>query len=543
MPTFPVRSLGSTGIVPDVSPADLESPSAFTGGVNVRFKNGRATRAPVFRKVTELDHEPGHILAVPPSSSSYEEVITVAEDFATMTRLNGAVLEDLTPPGHVGIAGTQSITSGFLGGVVYLNRETHVPLAKRQSDTTFINLPNWPATDYCRVLRPYKDQLIALGVTKAGTFYPTMVRWSDFGFYGDVPASWDPGDPAFSAGENIVNGMEQAIVDGYTLRDSFILYCTTSVWEMQFVGGNDIFQFRRLFDDQGVIAPNCVVRVGGLHYVFDRSDIYVHDGVSPRSICDDRTKKFIFDAIDFSQANRCFVQHDPKLTEVRFYYCSDDQFTGFKNPTSGCNRAAVFNYSNDTWTFYDVPNVVGATMAALLSGPTWEDGAPDDSPPWVDAAGSWTSSGGDEDRHILVAGRSDVSQGLTAPRVYGQDLLRGGRLPLPIEPETLKPAILERVGMDLDAYGKRITQHCNIQAVWPQIGMDFWEDCTWEFGGNNFVSEQPEWSLPVTFDPSTETKIDVNESGKYLGYRFTCAGAGDFDLSSFDIQLLIRGRR
>lgn len=543
MPTFPVRRLGSTGIVPDVSPADLESPSAFTGGVNVRFKNGRATRAPVYRTVATLDHEPGHLLAIPPSSSSYEEVISVAEDFATMVRLNGAVLEDLTPPGHAGAVGTQSITSGFLGGVVYLNRETHVPLAKRQGDATFLELANWPVTDTCRVLRPYKDQLIALGVTKSGTFYPTMVRWSDFGFYGDVPASWDPGDPTKSAGENIINGMEQAIVDGFTLRDSFILYCTTSVWEMQFVGGNDIFQFRRIFDDQGVIAPNCVVRVGGLHYVFDRSDIYVHDGVSPRSICDDRTKKFIFDALDFSQAHRCFVQHDPKLTEVRFYYCSDDLFTGFKNPTTGCNRAAVYNYSNDTWTFYDAPNVVGSTMAALLSGPTWEDGAPDDSLPWEDLAGTWTTSGGDEARHVLVAGRSDTSQGLTEPRIYGQDLIRGGRLPLPIEPETLKPAILERIGMDLDAYGKRITQHCNIQAIWPQLGMDFWEDCSWEFGGNNFVTEQPVWSLPVTFDPSTETKIDVNESGKYLGYRFTCAGSGDFDFSSFDIQLLIRGRR
>lgn len=543
MPTFPVRRLGSTGIIPDVSPADLESPSAFTGGVNVRFKNGRVSRAPVFRPIITLTHEPGHILAIPPSSSGYEEVVTVAEDYSTIYRINGAVLEDLTPPTHAGAVGINPITSGFLGGVVYVNRETHAPLCKRPTDATFIPLPNWPTGDRCRVLRPYKDQLVALGVTKAGTQYPTMVRWSDFGFYGDVPASWDPGDPTYSAGENIVNGMEQAIIDGFTLRDSFILYCTSSVWEMQFVGGNDIFTFRRLFDDKGVIAPNCVVRVGGMHYVFDRDDIYVHDGVSPRSICDDRTKRFIFEALDYAQLHRCFVHHDPKLTEVRFTYPSDDRYVGFANPVTGCNRQAVYNYSNDTWTFYDVPNIVGGTMAALLTGPTWEDGAPDDSPAWDATSGTWTTSGGDEARHVLVAGRSDTEQGLSAPRIYAQDLLRGGRLPIAAHPETLKPAILERIGMDLDAYGKRITQHINIQAVWPQISMDYWQDCHWEFGGNNFVSEEPAWSLPVTFDPSTDTKIDINEAGKYAAYRFTCGGAGDFELSSFDIQLMIRGRR
>jgi hypothetical protein len=540
MPTFPVRRLGSAGVVPDVYPADLENFSAFTGGVNVRFNNGRAARAPVFRAVTDLTHEPGHILAIPPNASGYEEVITVAADFGSMYRLNGTTLESVTPAGQMPLAGTQVITSGFLGGVAYLNRETQEPLVKRPTDDTFLTLPNWPAGDRCRVLRPYKDQLVALGVTKSGTMYPTMVRWSDFAYFGDVPGSWDPGDPTKSAGENIVNGMKHELVDGATLRDSFILYCTGSVWLMDYVGGNDIFQFRKLFDDRGVINPNCVVQVGGMHYVFDRNDIYVHDGVTDRSICDGKTKKFIFAALDFSKVNLCWAHHDPKVSEVRFAYCSDDVYTGFKNPTTGCNRQAVYNYSNDTWTFYDIPNLVACTQAALLSGDNWET---DQEAVWDTAGGAWMTAQGDMDRHILVAGRSDADMGITAPRVYGHDLLNGGRLPLPVNLETIKPAVLERTGIDLDSLGKRLTQHVNIQAVWPQIRMDNPSDCFWEFGGNNLVGVDPSWSPPQTFDPATESKIDVNESGKYLAYRFTCNGQQDFDLSGFDIQLLVRGRR
>lgn len=540
MPTFPVRRLGSAGIVPDVNPEDLENVSVFTGGVNVRFKNGRVSRAPVYRTVSSLTHEPGHLLAVPPSSSGYEEVISVAYDFASMLRLNGATLEDVTPEDQVGVDGSETITSGFLGGVTYLNRETHHPLCKRPSDSTFVNLPNWPTNDRAKVIRPYKDQLIALGITKVGTYYPTMVRWSDFATFGAVPVSWDPGDPTKSAGENIINEMTHNIVDGMGLRDSFVLYCTSSVWLMDYVGGNDIYQFRKVFDEYGVINQNCIAQVGGLHYVFDRNDIYVHDGVSPKSICDDRTKRFIFDALNFAKAHLCFVEHDAKLTEVRFSYPADDRYTGFPNATTGCNRQAVYNYSNDTWTFYDAPNIVSCTKAALISGATWHD---DMASPWEEYGGLWMTTEGDEDRHMLVASRTDTSQGLTAPRIYGHDLISGGRMALPVNPETLKPALLERTGIDLDAYGKNLSQYINVQQSWPQIRMDNPSDCHWQFGASDFVSAAPSWSSNFTFDPTIESKIDINEAGRYLGYRFYCGGQGDFDLSSFDLKVLIRGKR
>lgn len=538
--TFPVRRLGSAGIVPDVFPADLENPSAFTGGVNVRFKNGQVSRAPVFRGIADLAIEPCHILAVPPSSSGYEEVIVVSADYSKFLRLNGEVLEDLSPPGQTGSATGQVVTSGFLGGVTYVNRESHAPLCKRPMDDTFVPLPNWPSGDYCRVLRPYKDQLIALGVTKQGTFFPTMVRWSDFAYFGDAPSSWDPGDPTKSAGENIVNEMTHTLVDGRSLRDHFALYCTSSVWLMDYVGGNDIYVFRKVFDDRGVINANCVVQVGGMHYVFDRSDIYVHDGVTERSICDERTKGFIFGSLDYSKAHLCFVQHDPKLNEVRFSYVGQDDFTGFQNASTGCNRQAVYNYTNDSWTFYDVPNIVSGTRAALISGSTWDE---DQTTRFRDAGGAWMTTEGDEDRHTLVASRADASQGLTASRVYGQDLINGGRLFLPVHPETLKDARLERVGIDMDFYGKRLTQHVNWQAVWPQVDMDVPSDCHWEFGGNDQVGVAPAWGGPYTFDPSVESKIDLRDSGKYLSWRFVCSGEGDFALSGFDVQLLVRGRR
>ncbi len=363
----------------------------------------------------------------------------------------------------------------------------------------------------------------------------------DFAAYNLPPLSWDPGDPTKSAGENVVNEMNHEIVDGLTLRDRFVIYCSGSVWQMTYVGGNALYDFRKLYDEVGVIAPNCVVQIGGLHYVFDRNDIYVHDGAgAPKSIADQKVKKFIFDALDYSKINLCFVTHDVRLTEIRFAYPSNDGLVGFANPQTGCNRQAVFNYSNGTWSFYDAPNVVGSCKAALISGATWDTDA---LITYDEIGGAWNTSDGDEDRHIIMASRSDTDMGLTASRIYGVDLVSGGRLPLPVHPETVKPAFLERIGIDLDATGKNLTQYCNLQAIWPQMSVDIPTDAYWQFGASDNVNAQPLWSAEVPFDPETENRIDINEAGKYLGYRLGVRGQGDFILSGFDVQLIFRGRR
>lgn len=540
MPTFPVRKLGGSGIVTDVSPSDIEDPAVFTAGVNVRFKNGRASRAPMFRTVKVLDFSPAHCLTIPPSSGGSDEVIMVAADFGKVKRLNGSTLEDLTPTSQAAITSSSPFTSCYLGGVSYINRDTHAPICKTPGASVYTTLPNWPANYSCRVLRAYKDQLVALGVTKAGAYYPTMVKWSDLTGFGSAPGDWDPTSTTNSAGENIVNEMQHEIVDGLALRNSFILYCTDSVWQMDYTGGPDIYQFSKLFDDRGTINPNCVVQVGGQHFVFDKTDIYVHDGVQPRSIVDGRVREFIFNALDTSLTGLCFVAHDERLSEIRFCYPSSDALVGWHNPTTGCNRAAVYNYANDTWTFYDMPNVTGSCKSSLQSGASWET---DQNVTWDDVQGVFLTTEGDSNRHTLFIGRQDVTLGLTASRLYGFDLLDGGLITSGIEPETVKNAMVERTGLDLDALGKNLTQYCHIQAVWPQIVIDHPEDSYWQFGASDFVNYDPDWSDPLSFYPKTDSKIDINEAGKYIAFRFILGGTGDFQLSAFDIQLVIRGRR
>ena len=101
-----------------------------------------------------------------------------------------------------------------------------------------------------------------------------------------------------SAGFNDLVQMKTPIVDGATLGSNFLVYSQDQVWMMEFVGGAFIFNFRKLFDDSGVINQNCIQEIEGKHYVFDRDDIYVTDGNTRQSICDGRVRDYIFNGLD-----------------------------------------------------------------------------------------------------------------------------------------------------------------------------------------------------------------------------------------------------
>jgi hypothetical protein len=200
-----------------------------------------------------------------------------------------------------------------------------VPLSFSQADTVFH--PSELGHDVASGrYASYKDFLVALNLIKGGTEYPAMVKWSDAALYNAVPGSWDEGDPTTLAGETTLTDMRGPIIDGLSLRDSFIIYGDNEVWEMNYVGGTFVFDFRKRFDDVGILNTNCAVEVDGQHYVFDAFDLYTHDGTSKQSIAHDRVKDFVFGGLIKELRHRAFVTHNPKLNEVLFCYPANDRF-------------------------------------------------------------------------------------------------------------------------------------------------------------------------------------------------------------------------
>ena len=78
--------------------------------------------------------------------------------------------------------------------------------------------------------------------------------------------------------------------------------------------------------------------------VFGPADIYVHDGTTKQSLCDERTKNFIFQGLNNQKSNVCFVQYNVNLNEIYFCYSSGDVHG--LSPTPQVQQGSCYNYRN-----------------------------------------------------------------------------------------------------------------------------------------------------------------------------------------------------
>lgn len=538
MPKIPIRNLGQYGVVPDINPYNLPL-NAFSAALNVRFDEGKVRRSPIFRNVKDsLGFTPRFSYGIVPASG-FDSVIMVSDAWAIKEYASGSVTD--RSGSITGSTSPLPYTGTTLSSVNYINREDRVPVYRLAAGTDFADLPNWDSNWRCKSLRAYKDFLIGINMTESTTAYPTRVRWSNVTTVNSYPDSWDATDTTKSAGFNDISELRTELIDGAPLGTNFILYSRDQVHLMEFVGGSFIFNFRKLFTDAGIINNNCVVEVEGKHFVFGNFDIYVHDGTTKQSICDEKVKNFIFSGLNEQNADRCFVQHNPKLNEIMFCYQSGDTLVSFPNATR-CNRAAVYNYRANSWSFMDLPNVSSGTVANVNSVITYATAT---SLQYDLTGGSYYDQEDSYDRHTLMVGEDNSSDGISSDKLYALDLSDEGSLAFQLDAEATKAALFERIGIDLDETGTDLSGYKVITAMYPQANTANASDTTLSvtFGASDIPRDTPTYSTTASFDVSTDTKIDSRASGRYLSYKIEVTDNKDFEFSGFDLDITVTGSR
>jgi hypothetical protein len=539
MPLLPIRNLGAAGVITDVDPFNLPF-NAFTRAKNVRFSDGNVERSPVFRTAYDYTSSstkvPSFVFGLS-NPGTFDTVLIVNDDFSIDEFSNGTVSSvhtDTQSPSPAPVTGTT------LASVEYLNRPSRVPIARTPTASTFSTLANWDSTWRTSSLRSFGDFMLALGLTEGSTSYPNRIRFSDITLANQVPGSWDATDTTKSAGFNDLVQLRTPIVDGATLGSNFLIYSSDQVWNMEFVGGTFIFNFRKVFDDAGVINQNCILEVEGKHFVFDTDDIYMNDGITRQSICDNRVRDYIFNGIDMSLQEACFVMHVADLEEIYFCYHTGDDLAVYDEVT-GCNRAAVYNYRSDTWSFVDLPNVTSGSLANLDTVATYATtGLTYDS-----TGGTYHAQESKFTRYPVMVSKKDTTAGITSPRLLGLDLVDSGSLNLPETTEVNKPMYLERTGIDLDQEAQLpISSYKVINKIFPQITTPATEhEFTFTFGAADLAPDAPAYGSSVTFDNSTDHKLDTRIAGRYLSYKVETPTIKDFTLSGMDVNIVPTGRR
>lgn len=499
------------GILTDPNPSDLPL-EAWSEGRNIRFKDGKASKAQGHTRVFgEMPvGNPQYLMpflsdSVPFWFVGYDDKVyrTEGNTWLDVSRATGGTyLADTT----------YRWNGGFLSGVAIMNNGRDVPqVASPSLGINFQNLPNWPVGLQAKILRPFKNYLVALNVTKTSVNMPTVVKWSSPADPGEVPFTWDETDPRNDAGETALADTAGAIVDGKKLRDQFIIYKEDSVYTMRYTGGVYVFQFQQLFDDVGMLAPNCAAEFDGKHFVIGQGDVYVHNGVQKHSVIDGKMKNYLFDSIQAGGVESVFVIPDYSSTEM--WVC----FQATADAVSGVysDRAMVWNWAENTWTIRDLPKIFHGTYGIV------DPRTPDN---WDADPDSW-------DTDTTVWGSSTYNPAKTKLLLLSRD---DKKVFVVGETSLFDTAPFKCVLIRTDLYGGDDLHIKNINSITPHVRGT--GSCK-VFVGSSMIQDSPvRWQGPYEFSIGKDYKVDCRVSGRYVGVRFEFESVGSWELNGYTIE-------
>jgi hypothetical protein len=393
-----INDVSKHGAIRDV-PGYMLPPEAWTLGMNMQVVDDGLEKMFGWSQVFGTAGAEPHF-AMPLS--------TAAQTFWIWTSLTHAFVWDGLAHTNITRAGggspysaslTEQWNGTLLAGVAILNNGVDVPQAwlTPTAATDLVDLPNWQPTVRAKIIRAFGPYLMAFNVTKTGTNFPHMVKWSHPADPGSVPVSWDETDPTRDAGEAELPDVNAGLImEALQLGDTMFIYKGSSVWKCRWIGGRFIFDFGKSawLTTMGILGPRCVATTGDgtRHVVAAQDDVVWHNGSQVVSILNRKQRRRLFNEIDTVNFGASFMLDNPLRKQMMFCY-----------PSSGMlvpDRALVMHYGQgDQWP---VTEMDGITFRNGTVGPV--EGASDET--WVGPDVEWSLDDGPwstlERRRVIV---------------------------------------------------------------------------------------------------------------------------------------------
>lgn len=512
MTYIPLRKIGTGGIVTDQDPYDLEL-TQFPRGNNVTFHEGRIGKALGHTVKTNLGFQPTGALGFL-VNGAYSMIIG---SNSKLYKYDGTNITDVTKTSNATTYGASPRWQAEqLGSAILFNNGGQPPQYLTTSGTRFADLPNWPSTVRTQCIKPYKSFLIMMGYTDGATEYPFTVRWSDEFDPTSVPTDYDITSTTNLAGTNVLNGNYGHLIDQLTLGDSNLIYAERGVFVMDQIGGPLVFQFRDLFTDDGIINRGAVAELSGQHLVVGQKDIYIHDGNQKRSIANNRVRKQFYNELDDTRSVYCISVTE--RSEVWICYGNNDA-----PDAQSANRALIYNWNQDAFTFIDLPNCRALTYSDKLgSVVTWASLTQS----YNEISQSWDAlSKTTEANNIALFGLDFVNSKLLT--MNDSNGAAGSAF----------SAFLEATKLDLDSVlGKATNTVKQINQIMPQIeGVG---TVTFELGSSMAPQDPVNWQKTHIYNIESDHKIDTRVAGRYLALRIESNNNnGTWQLTGLDIDV------
>lgn len=495
------------GIASDLTPEELGD-GVWSSASNMRFATGYASR---FKGTAQVFATPAitpyYIAPYTTSTARY----WVHAGLSSVYVDDGTTRTDIT-----GTAPTGAIddrwTGGSINGVLVMNNGKDVPMYwAGDTAANLATIPGWDATWRAVSLRPFKNFIVALGITKGATVYPHMVKWSTTLNPGSITSAgdWDETNPAKDAGEQDLAETSDLIVDALPLGDTLVIYKERSMYAMTYVGAPYIFRFQRLPGESGMLARGCAVNTPLGHVVLTAGDVVLNTGQGVSSIANGLVRDLIFKNISDTNYKRAFVTANPQKSEV--WVC-------FPFGTSDvCNKACVWNWVDKTWAVRELSNVTYGAFGQInysVGGRTY-----------ATATATYETIGTSYNENEYSPAEARLLMCHSTPLI---SLVDTGTTDF----GSLITASLERTGITMgDAYTVK-----TVKSVRPKINGTNGTHITIQVGASMYPDAAPTWSTAQTFTIGQDVKVDSFASGRFISIRINNADYPAWRLKSFDIE-------
>jgi hypothetical protein len=414
-------------------------------------------------------------------------------------------------------------TGCMLSDIPVLNNPDWYPEYWAPQISTQVLLPlMWDAVDTWQiagyrsdVIRSHKQFLIAMGMYEPGSnYYPDVVRWSDAADVGGLPPSWDETVPTNLAGKVSLGGELGHIIDGLSLRDSFIIYRERGVTVMDYVGGTFVWRFRHMMSSSGLLNKNCVVEVDGLHYYLSDGDILINDGSNIKSLIHNKIRRRLLAKVNENTAGNSYVLSNDSFKEI--WFCVPEDGSVF------ASTAFIYNTRDNTWAIRDLPNVAHAAYGPQAAPTrTWNDWLQT----WDTATGVW----GQESSSIFsntIVGIENAAATSTLFLDRNVD-----------DSSTGVVSRIERIGLPIVGHIGVTT----LTRIYPHMSGSLPVEI--EIGSQDYPGSPVRWQPPAVFDPSADRKLDVRTTGELHCFRISSYGTAGWRLSGMDFEFVKAGVR
>jgi hypothetical protein len=545
MPVVEINDLAKVGQINDIAPYMLP-PEAWTLAENIRYSKGSPQVldgwAQVFGTPTVAPH---FAMSVKGSAQTWWL-------YASLTAL--AVYDGVTHTNVSRVAGGAYVTNTtdqwngvVFGGIPIFNNGMDIPQAWIGAYATtlkFVNLPNWPSGMRANILRNFGSYLVAFNVTDplttgadGGHIFPHLVQWSNPAAPGSVPTSWAYGNPTVEGGRKDLPDTNSGIIlDALQLGSTMFIYKERSVWKMNYIGGQFIYQFDTFLADVGLLAPRCVCMdiTGTRHVMVTQDDIIVHNGNTTDSVLTDRQRITLFGTINRDAVNASFMFCNKSKDEIWFCYPESGQLQA--------SRALIWNAKGGKGaiSFATGINFRNAVVGDLQGVNTelWSDGTDT----WDDETGPWSQIF----KQKLVLCAPDPVRDLTYTnfRFYQLDSGTSRDIGPPATP-VLAREDLGIVGQKRD--GSLINdfkQMKLVDSVWPKLNG---APIRLRVGFREVVGGPLTWQDYTTFNPATDLWVNtiVNENlpgcGKAVSIEFSSSDLTAWRLDGYSMNIEVIG--